>query len=69
MTSSQKIRMALAYLRMSEASLARAIGTSPSALNQRMKTDKFTTAELEQIAAIIGAVYSAQFEFPDGTRI
>lgn len=69
MTNAQKIRMALAYKNMSEAELARQIGTSPSAFNQRMKTDKFSTAELEKIADILGAVYSASFTFPDGTKI
>lgn len=69
MTTSQKIRMALAYRRMSESELARSLGTSPSAFNQRMKTDKFTSEELEKIAAILGASYISAFEFPDGTKI
>lgn len=69
MTNAQKIRMALAYKNMSEAELARQIGTSPSAFNQRMKTDKFSTAELEKIAGTLGAVYSAAFTFADGTKI
>ena len=37
MTISQKIKMALAYKGMSEADLARAVGSSPQAFNQRMK--------------------------------
>lgn len=41
MTISQKIKMALAYKGMSEAELARAVGSSPSAFNQRMKTGNF----------------------------
>jgi transcriptional regulator with XRE-family HTH domain len=61
--------MALAYKNMSEAELARQIGTSPSAFNQRMKTDKFSTAELEKIAETLGAIYSAVFTFADGTKI
>jgi transcriptional regulator with XRE-family HTH domain len=69
MTTTQKIRMALAYKQMSEAELARSIGTSPSAFNQRMKTDKFSTAELEKIATALGATYLITFEFPDGTKI
>ena len=47
MTISQKIKMALAYKSMSEAELARSIGTSPSAFNQRMKTGKFSSEEME----------------------
>ena len=46
MTISQKIKMALAYKGMSEAELARSIGTSPSAFNQRMKTGKFSSEEM-----------------------
>ena len=69
MTTVQKIRMALAYKNISEAELARSIGTSPSAFNQRMKTDKFSTKELEMIAEELGAIYTANFEFPDGTKI
>jgi hypothetical protein len=61
--------MALAYKRMSEANLARQMGTTPSAFNQRMKTDKFSAEDLSKIASILGAVYVSAFEFPDGTRI
>ena len=69
METAQKIRMALAYKRMSEAELARTLGSSPSAFNQRMKTDKFSATDLEKIADTLGATYTAFFEFPDGTKI
>ena len=69
MTITQKIRMALAYTRMSEAELARALGSTPSAFNQRMKTDKFSSTELSQIAKAIGAEFIFSFDFPDGTKI
>lgn len=68
-TNAQKIKMALAYKNMSESELARQFGSSPQAFNQRMKTDKFTTADLEKIAAILGAKYIFSFEFEDGTKI
>jgi len=61
--------MALAYVRMSEAELARRLNTTPQAFNQRMKTDKFSSNELEKIANVVGAKYLAYFEFPDGTKI
>lgn len=69
MTNAQRIKMALAYTGMSEAQLARELDTSPSAFNQRMKTDKFTADELEKIATILNAEYKASFVFPDGTQI
>ena len=45
MTIEQKISMALAYKGMSQAALAREIGTSPANLNQRMKRGSFTAEE------------------------
>ena len=69
MTISQKIKMTLAYKGMSEASLARAIGTSPSAFNQRMATGKFSSDDLGKIATALGAEFICAFRFPDGTEI
>ena len=69
LTNTQKIKMALAFIDKSEAWLAKEIGTTPQAFNQRLKTDKFSTIELDGIAKTLGAVYSFSFEFPDGTKI
>ena len=69
MTVPQKIKMALAYKGMSEAELSRAIGTSPSAFNQRMKTGKFSSEDMEKRAKAMEATYFFGFEFPDGTKI
>jgi len=68
MNISKKIKLALTYAEMSEADLARAINSSPSAFNQRMKTGKFTSKELEEIAIALGATYNFSFDFPDGTK-
>ena len=69
MTVPQKIKMALAYKDMSESELARQIGTSPQAFNQRMKTGKFNSEDLAKIAQALGAQFFFGFEFPDGTKI
>lgn len=69
MTISQKIRMALGYKGMSEAELARAIGTSPQAFNQRMKTGKFSAEDMEKIAEALEAEYYFGFQFKDGTKV
>jgi len=69
MTITQKIKMALAYKGMSEADLARAVGSSPPAFNQRMKTGKFSSVEMEKIAEALEATYYFGFEFKDGTKV
>lgn len=69
MTITQKIKMALAYKDMSEAELARAVGSSPQAFNQRMKTGKFSTEEMDRIANVLDADYYFGFQFKDGTKI
>ena len=70
MTYAQKIKMVLGYKGMKEAELARLIETSPSAFNQRMKTDKFTIDDLKKIADKLGGTFNpGSFEFPDGTKI
>lgn len=69
MTNTQKIKMALAFINKSQSWLAKEMGSTPQAFNQRMKTDKFSTVELDGIAKALGAVYHSSFEFPDGTKI
>jgi len=69
MTMEKKINMATAYKGISQASLARAIGMTPSNFNQKIKRDTFSANELEDIATALGATYIAVFEFPDGTTI
>lgn len=69
MNITQKINMACAYKGISQAELARSIGTTPSNFNQKMKRQTFTQEELEKMAAVLGGVYVFGFEFPDGTKI
>lgn len=64
-----KIKLAITYAKISEAELARRMGTSSQAFGQRLKTGKFTSEELEKIASVIGAEYIYGFNFPDGTTI
>lgn len=65
----KKIRMALVYKGVSLSDLARAIGTSPQNLSQRLKNDKLSTEEINKIAQVLGCTYTFYFEFPDGTKI
>jgi hypothetical protein len=69
MTIEQKLKMALAYKGLSQAELARQIETTPSNLSQKIKRNTLTKEELEQIAAVLGGVWRAEFVFADGTVI
>ena len=69
MTFEQKINMAVAYKGISQAELARRVGSSPQGFNQKVKRGTFTPDELDAIAAALGAVYQFGFLFPDGKEI
>ena len=64
-----KIKLAETYAKVSEADLARRLGKSPQSFGQRMKTGKFSSEDLEEIAAALGAQIKVAFVFPDGTEI
>jgi len=69
MTISQQINMVAAYKGLSQADIARLIGTTPQNFNKKVKRGTFSREEMEQIAEALGATYTASFEFPDGTKI
>lgn len=69
MDTSKKIKMALAYVGISEAELARRIDTSPQAFHQRMKTGKWSDSDLSKIASALGCDVVVEFRFPNGTAI
>ena len=69
MTIEKKINMALAYRGMSQAELARKIGTTPSNLNKKVKRDTLTKEEMEKIARALGGSWRAEFVFENGTVI
>lgn len=69
MTIEQKIKMALSYAGISQSELARRIGTTPQNFNQKLKRNSLTKEEMEQIAAVLGGSWRAEFVFADGTVI
>ncbi len=69
MTAKQLIEMACAYAGLSKADLARNLGWSPQTLSNRLKTEKFTMEEWQEIGKALGAVAQMAFIFPDGTII
>ncbi len=64
-----KIKLAETYSNISEAELARRLGTTSQAFGQRLKTGKFSSADLEKIAEALGAEFVCSFKFKDGTEI
>lgn len=64
-----KIDLAKAYAKINTSELARRLGTTPQALGQRLKTGKFSSADLDKIAAALGAEFVCCFRFPDGEEI
>ncbi len=69
MDISTKIKLATTYAKISEAELARRIGTTSQAFGQRLKTGKFSSADLNNISEALGAKFICKFQFPDGTEI
>lgn len=67
-TTEQQIKMALAYRGISQAELARMIGTTPSNLNQKIKRNTVTKEEMIQIANALGGTWRAEFVF-DGNVV
>lgn len=49
--------------------LGEALGLSPSGFVNRIKTERFTKEEYEQMAAFIGCKYVCYIEMPDGEVI
>lgn len=66
---SEKIRYALIKQKMNLGELADKTGQSRQNLSNKLKRDKFTTQELEEIAAALGIAFEGYFIFPDGTKI
>lgn len=69
MTTEQMIKMALTYKGISQAELARRLGTTPSNLNQKVKRNTLTREDLERIAQVLDAEFACCFRFGDGTEI
>ena len=64
-----KIKLAETYANISEAELARRLGTTSQAFGQRMKTGKWSDEDLAKIGAALGCEIVVEFRFPDGAVI
>lgn len=66
---SKKIKMACSYADISMSELARRLGTSAQAFNQRLSTGRFSSADLQKIADALGADIEFNIVFKDGNKI
>ena len=69
MTIQQKIKAACDIAGITLTELGYEMGMSQQSISSRLKTGKFTKEEYEKMAQIMGAKFTIQFEFPDGTII
>lgn len=69
MSTSKQIKKLCVELDISLAELARLSGTSPQAFGQKMRRERFTPAELKEIAKAAGCTFETSFILPDGTRV
>jgi len=69
MTMMQKLNILAAYKSISQAEIARLVGSTPQNFHQKAKRETFTRQELEKIAEVLEVTYNSFFELPDGTKI
>ena len=65
----EKIRLVCAKLNISQAELARRIGTTPQNFAAKMKRSSFSFEELTTIADVLDIKFESNFKFADGTEI
>jgi transcriptional regulator with XRE-family HTH domain len=66
--SLELVRVACARAGISRAELARRLGTTPSAFDQRLRTGRLSLSELENLAKVLGGVFSYEIEFDERRR-
>lgn len=65
----QKIEVACSMVGITQAELAKRLGSSAQAWNQRMKTGKFSDKDFQSIAEALGCEYKSGFYFSDGNKV
>ena len=69
MTISEQIKVLCVRSDISVAELARRIGTTPQNFNGKMKRERFTIAELEDIAEAVNSSFERKFVLENGEKI
>lgn len=69
MATSEQLKILCVKLNISVSELARRCGKSPQAFSQKMKRERFTPADLKEIANAVNCKYETAFILPDGERV
>ncbi len=69
MTIKEQIKILCVRCNVSEAELARRLGTSPQNFNSKMKRESFTIVELEKIADALDVKFRREFILKNGDKV
>ncbi len=69
MTISEQIKVLCVRENISQAEIARRLGTTPQNFSAKLKRESFTVAELESIASVIGVKFKCNFILDNGDAI
>ena len=69
MTISEQIKVLCVRCKVSEAELARRLGTSPQNFNSKMKRESFTIKDLEDVAKALNVDFKRAFVLDNGEEI
>ena len=69
MTVPEQIKVLCVRCGVSEAELARRLGKSPQSFNAKLKRNKMTTDELEEIAKVLGVEFKRSFILENGEEV
>ena len=69
MTISEQIKVLCVRCKVSEAELARRLGTSPQNFNSKMKRESFTIKDLEEVAKVLDVDFKRAFILNNGEEV
>ena len=69
MTVAEQVRILCVRINISEAELARRLGTSPQSLNAKIKRDTFSVYDMERIAEVTGTTFKREFILNNGETV
>ena len=69
MTAAEQVRILCVRTNISEAELARRLGTSPQNLNAKIKRDTFSVYDMERIAEATGTTFKREFILDNGESV